>query len=57
MFKNGKMTGSYSADDYDAKKAPSWYERNFQFTPNKNTNTSTNSNQSATVTKEKEKEK
>ena len=58
VFKNGKNTGSYSADDYDAKEAPSWVERNFQFNENKNQNTgSSGSSQNSSGTTSKEKEK
>lgn len=55
VFKNGKFTGSYSASDYDAQTAPSWFERNFQFTPNQNPSTGINSSQTAPMTKEEEK--
>lgn len=66
VFKNGTFTGSYSADDYDAEEAPSWYERNFQFKKNESKATTTNnsatpanttSTQSTSNSSSKEKEK
>ncbi len=58
VFKNGKNTGSYSSDDYDATEAPSWFERIFQFKENKNPNPNSNGlNQTPSVTTTKEKEK
>jgi hypothetical protein len=54
VFREGIFTGSYSADDYDAQSAPSWFERNFQFTPNATPNRSA-SNTSSSVVSKKEK--